>query len=100
MSQAIGILELTSIAKGMELGDAMLKSANVNLLVSKTICPGKFLLMLGGDIGAIQQAIETGASQAGRNARRQPGAGEYSPQRPSGHQRPEQRGQAPGGRHR
>ncbi|PLO63365.1 propanediol utilization protein, partial [Klebsiella michiganensis] len=65
MSQAIGILELTSIAKGMELGDAMLKSANVNLLVSKTICPGKFLLMLGGDIGAIQQAIETGASQAG-----------------------------------
>ncbi|MDI4870378.1 propanediol utilization protein, partial [Salmonella enterica subsp. enterica serovar Lubbock] len=24
MSQAIGILELTSIAKGMELGDAML----------------------------------------------------------------------------
>ncbi len=28
MSQAIGILELTSIAKGMELGDAMLKSAN------------------------------------------------------------------------
>lgn len=42
MSQAIGILELTSIAKGMELGDAMLKSANVNLLVSKTICPGSF----------------------------------------------------------
>lgn len=65
MSQAIGILELTSIAKGMELGDAMLKSANVDLLVSKTICPGKFLLMLGGDIGAIQQAIETGTSQAG-----------------------------------
>lgn len=65
MSQAIGILELTSIAKGMELGDAMLKSANVDLLVSKTICPSKFLLMLGGDIGAIQQAIETGTSQAG-----------------------------------
>lgn len=57
MSQAIGILELTSIAKGMEAGDAMLKSANVNLLVSKTICPGKFLLMLGGDVGAVQQAI-------------------------------------------
>ncbi|EAA6225913.1 propanediol utilization microcompartment protein PduT [Salmonella enterica subsp. salamae] len=65
MSQAIGILELTSIAKGMELGDAMLKSANVNLLVSKTICPGKFLLMIGGDIGAVQQAIETGTSLAG-----------------------------------
>ncbi|VYU75153.1 propanediol utilization microcompartment protein PduT [Metakosakonia massiliensis] len=65
MSQAIGILELTSIAKGMELGDAMLKSANVKLLVSKTLCPGKFLVMIGGDVGAVQQAIATGDSQAG-----------------------------------
>ncbi|MCV5513041.1 BMC domain-containing protein, partial [Escherichia coli] len=47
MSKAVGILELSSIAKGMETGDAMLKSANVELLVSKTLCPGKFLLMLG-----------------------------------------------------
>ncbi len=49
----------------METGDAMLKSANVELLVSKTLCPGKFLLMLGGDVGAVQQAINSGASLAG-----------------------------------
>lgn len=60
MSKAVGILELSSIAKGMETGDAMLKSANVELLVSKTLCPGKFLLMLGGDVGAVQQAINSG----------------------------------------
>ncbi|CDL29002.1 Cob(III)alamin reductase @ Cob(II)alamin reductase [Escherichia coli ISC7] len=65
MSKAVGILELSSIAKGMETGDAMLKSANVELLVSKTLCPGKFLLMLGGDVGAAQQAINSGASLAG-----------------------------------
>ncbi len=57
MTQAIGILELTSIARGMELGDVMLKSANVQLLLCRTLCPGKFLLMLGGDVGAVQQAI-------------------------------------------
>ena len=65
MSKAVGILELSSIAKGMKTGDAMLKSANVELLVSKTLCPGKFLLMLGGDVGAVQQAINSGASLAG-----------------------------------
>lgn len=65
MSQAIGIVELTSIAKGMELGDAMLKSANVTLLVSKTLCPGKFLLMVGGDVGAVQQAVATADARAG-----------------------------------
>mgnify|MGYP000764141275 CR=1 FL=1 len=52
MTQAIGILELTSIARGIELGDVMLKSANVQLLLCRTLCPGKYLLMLGGDVGA------------------------------------------------
>lgn len=33
--------------------------------MSKTICPGKFLLMLGGDVGAVQQAIAAGVSLAG-----------------------------------
>ncbi|EIV5408728.1 BMC domain-containing protein [Klebsiella pneumoniae] len=61
MTQAIGILELTSIARGMELGDVMLKSANVQLLLCRTLCPGKFLLMLG----AVQQAIAAGTARAG-----------------------------------
>lgn len=65
MTQAIGILELTSIARGMELGDVMLKSANVQLLLCRTLCPGKFLLMLGGDVGAVQQAIAAGTARAG-----------------------------------
>uniref|UniRef100_UPI0031384A4D T33-27.1 : B n=1 Tax=synthetic construct TaxID=32630 RepID=UPI0031384A4D len=65
MSQAIGILELSSIAKGMELGDAMLKAANVDLLVSKTISPGKFLLMLGGDLDDIILAVAVGMERAG-----------------------------------
>ncbi|WP_058911298.1 BMC domain-containing protein [Entomohabitans teleogrylli] len=65
MSQAIGILELTSIAKGMEVGDLMLKSANVSLLVCKTLCPGKFLIMLGGDVGAVTQAITAGEHASG-----------------------------------
>lgn len=65
MFQVIGILEFISIVKGMEFGDVMLKSVNVDLLVSKIICSGKFLLMLGGDIGVIQQVIEIGMLQVG-----------------------------------
>ncbi len=43
----------------------MLKSANVQLLLCRTLCPGKFLLMLGGDVGAVQQAIAAGTARAG-----------------------------------
>lgn len=87
MSKAVGILELSSIAKGMETGDAMLKSANVELLVSKTLCPGKFLLMLGGDVGAVQQAINSGASLAGEMLVDRSCPAEYSSQPPFCNQR-------------
>ena len=65
MSQAIGIVELTSIAKGMEVGDVMLKSANVTLLACKTLCPGKYLLMVGGDVSAVGKAVASGEHAAG-----------------------------------
>ena len=73
MTQAIGILELTSIARGMELGDVMLKSANVQLLLCRTLCPGKFLLMLGGkcymvvagDIADVDNAVTVASDSAG-----------------------------------
>ena len=65
MSQAIGIVELTSIAKGMEVGDLMLKSASVELLASKTLCPGKYLLMVGGDVSAVDKAVRSGEQAAG-----------------------------------
>ena len=57
MTQAIGILELTSIARGMELGDVMLKSANVQLLLCRTLCPGKFLLVLANIHPSVLPAI-------------------------------------------
>ncbi|CAH0990429.1 hypothetical protein SIN8267_00521 [Sinobacterium norvegicum] len=60
MVNAIGMIELTSIAKGYQVGDAMLKAANVDVLFNRTICPGKFMVMVGGDVAAVEAAVETG----------------------------------------
>ncbi len=95
MTQAIGILELTSIARGMELGDVMLKSANVQLLLCRTLCPGKFLLMLGGDVAPCSRQSPPAPRALGRCCG-QPGAGQHSPQRTTGDQR-SQRGRAAAG---
>ncbi len=65
MYHAIGLIELSSIAKGIEATDVMLKSANVELLVSKTICPGKYISLVGGEVGAIKQAVSNGAQAGG-----------------------------------
>ena len=51
---AIGIVELSSIAAGYATGDAMLKAANVNMLLTRSICSGKFMVMVGGDVAGVQ----------------------------------------------
>ena len=61
---AIRVLELTSIAKGIESMDVMLKASKINIVVSKTICPGKYIIVINGDAGAVNEAIEKGAASA------------------------------------
>ncbi len=60
MSNAIGIIELSSIAAGFQVQDAMLKAADVELLVARTICSGKFLVIVGGSVDSVGAAVEAG----------------------------------------
>ncbi len=57
---AVGLIELNSIASGFEAADAMLKAAEVELLLSRTICSGKFLVIIGGSVGAVRAAVDAG----------------------------------------
>jgi microcompartment protein CcmL/EutN len=61
---SIGLIELGSIAAGFEVCDAMLKTADVELVLARTICSGKYMILIRGDVGAIRAAVEAG-SQAG-----------------------------------
>ncbi len=65
MLSAIGLIEMTSIARGYEVADALLKTANVQILFNRTICPGKFMVMVAGDIDAVTASIEAGKDMAG-----------------------------------
>ncbi len=60
MSKSIGAIELKSIGKGIEIADIMVKVAEVEILYFKTICPGRFIVILSGDVGAIKLAIQEG----------------------------------------
>ena len=65
MSNAIGLIELNSIARGYQVGDTMLKAAAVEILFNRTICPGKFMVMVGGDVAAVEAAINAGLEAGG-----------------------------------
>lgn len=65
MFHAIGLVEFSSIAKGIEASDVMAKTAEVRILVSKAICPGKYIVLVGGDIAAVQQSVRSATALDG-----------------------------------
>ncbi len=58
MIQAVGVLELKSIAKGVEAADAALKSAGISLVSAHPACPGKFEIVLTGAIADVTAAVD------------------------------------------
>lgn len=60
---SIGLLELSSIASGMQAADIMLKTAEVELVISRSICSGKYMVLVGGDVAAVTSAVENASEQ-------------------------------------
>ncbi len=60
MEKAIATIESISVARGFLAADRMLKAADVNLLTACTTCPGKFLIVVGGQVGAVRNALRVG----------------------------------------
>lgn len=56
---------MNSIAQGMEAADGMLKTAEVELLLAKTTCPGKYVVLVTGDVAAVENSVTKGISLAG-----------------------------------
>ena len=65
MKRAIGLLELKNITRGILSADAMLKAANVDMVMAQPLCPGKYVVMVAGDVGAVQSAIRSGKAVGG-----------------------------------
>jgi microcompartment protein CcmL/EutN len=65
MITSIGLVELTAIATGVATADAMLKAGGVTLVFAKPVCPGKFIILLYGDVGAVQSAMAAGLDIGG-----------------------------------
>ena len=57
---AIGLIEYSSIAKGIGSADAMIKAASVELVISRTICSGKFINLVAGDVQAVKSSVQAG----------------------------------------
>jgi microcompartment protein CcmL/EutN len=62
---SIGFLETSSIAKGIEATDAMMKKAAVDLLMTTIVPRGKYLIMVGGAVADVDASMRAGREIAG-----------------------------------
>lgn len=67
MMITIGFLELNSIAKGIEAADAMCKAAQVKLISARPSCPGKYQILITGEVSAVQSSLASGKKIASSN---------------------------------
>jgi microcompartment protein CcmL/EutN len=62
---SIGLIELGSIASGIQAADQMLKTSDVELMISRTICSGKYMTLISGDVAAVTSAVENAINTIG-----------------------------------
>src|SRR6476659_8011673 len=63
---AVGLLETSSIAKGVEASDAMVKMASVKLVKTSVIARGKHITLISGPVGEVESALRAGRDLAGK----------------------------------
>ena len=65
MAIAIGMVEFSSIARGIYAADQMVKISEVEIVTAQTICPGKYIALVEGDVAAVQDSVHIGEKFAG-----------------------------------
>ncbi|WFD11759.1 BMC domain-containing protein [Tepidibacter hydrothermalis] len=60
MSNAIGMVEFTSIARGIYAADQMVKVSNVEIVTAGSSCPGKYIAIVHGDVASVHDSVSTG----------------------------------------
>ncbi|MBS3994174.1 MAG: BMC domain-containing protein [Alkaliphilus sp.] len=60
MLNAIGMVEFISIARGIYATDQMVKTSDVEIVTAGSVCPGKYLTIVHGDVAAVRDSIDIG----------------------------------------
>jgi microcompartment protein CcmL/EutN len=67
LSEALALLEVASLARGVVVADAVAKRAAVQLLSCGPVSPGKYLILFAGGVGEVEESQAAGAAAAGES---------------------------------
>ncbi|KLV04334.1 MULTISPECIES: BMC domain-containing protein [Photobacterium] len=64
MKEALGLIETKGLVPSIEAADAMCKAANITLIGYENVGSGLVTVMVRGDVGAVNAAVESGIEAA------------------------------------
>ena len=65
LGSAVAVLELCSVARGIEVADSILWESDIEMLFSEPVQPGKYVMLFTGSVDDLTSAIDKGTSLAG-----------------------------------
>lgn len=65
MSKAIGMAEFSTVSSGIAGADLMVKTAEVDVIESATVCPGKYIVIISGELSAVKASVEAAKAAKG-----------------------------------
>lgn len=65
MSKAIGMVEYKTVSAGVCAVDKMVKTAAVDIIEAQTVCPGKYIAIITGELSAVKASVDTAKTQHG-----------------------------------
>lgn len=60
MDKAIGFVEYSTVPTGITAADHMVKTAGVDIIQAQTVCPGKYIVLVSGNLSSVKAAVESG----------------------------------------
>lgn len=63
-SPALGMLELSLVARGVVVADAVLKKAEVAMLASRPVSGGKHIVLFRGEVAEVEESMDAGREAA------------------------------------
>lgn len=64
-NHAIGMVEYTDVSTGIQAADTMVKTSAVEIIEAQVVCPGKYIVIIAGQLSAIRAAVDAAKTQYG-----------------------------------
>jgi len=64
--KSVGLIELIEHRRRFSSGGHDAQGGDVRLILSRSICSGKYMVLIGGDTAAVTAAVEAGCEGGGR----------------------------------